>query len=250
MGALKGKRALITGGSRGIGRAIAVAYAAEGADVAFTWSSGARQAEETASLAAAAGGQAKGYRADAADEAQILALFEALDARWGGLDVLVNNAGVILEKPLAQTTAGDFDWLMDINLRGTFLTGREALRRMSRQDGGGRVINVSSDLGFLGREQFSVYSASKGAVNALTKAWAREFAPKILVNAIAPGPISTDMLDIENMSAEWRAKEEDIPLARVGRPEEVCGLAVFLAGPGASFITGQIIGPNGGSVMP
>jgi 3-oxoacyl-[acyl-carrier protein] reductase len=105
-------------------------------------------------------------------------------------------------------------------------------------------------LGYLGREQFSVYCASKGAILALTKSWAREFAPAILVNGIAPGPIDTDMLDVANMSPEWRAKEEQIPLARIGRPEEVASVAVFLAGPAASFLTGQTIGPNGGSVMP
>ena len=121
---------------------------------------------------------------------------------------------------------------------------------MVNQGSGGRVINIASDLAYLGREQFSVYCASKAAVLSLTKSWAREFAPNILVNSICPGPIDTDMLNLENMSPEWRAKESDIPLKRIGQPEEISELAVFLAGPGSTFITGQGIGVNGGSVMP
>ena len=139
---------------------------------------------------------------------------------------------------------------MNINLRGTFMVGREAIRPMVKGNGGGRVINVASDLAYLGREQFSAYCASKAAIIALTKSWAKEFAPRVLVNALCPGPVDTDMLDIENMSPEWRKKEEDIPLQRIGQPEEIAGLAVFLAGPSATFITGQGFGVNGGSIMP
>ena len=105
-------------------------------------------------------------------------------------------------------------------------------------------------MSFIGRESFSVYSASKGAINALTKSWSLEFAPKILVNGIAPGPIDTDMLDLKNMSPEWRKKEEMIPLRRIGNPNEVASLAVYLSSDNSSFITGQIYGVNGGSVMP
>jgi 3-oxoacyl-[acyl-carrier protein] reductase len=250
MGVLQGRRALVTGASRGIGRAIAEAFAAEGAGVVLNYHSGAAEAEEAVSAIAAKGGTAIALKANVADEEAAGMLVSETVAQLGGIDILVNNAGVLLEKPLLETTAADFDWLMTINLRGTFLVGREALRQMVRQGAGGRVINVSSDLGFLGRETYSVYCASKGAINALTKAWAREFAPDILVNAIAPGPVDTDMLDLANMSPEWREKEEDIPLRRVGAPEEISALAVFLAGPGASFMTGQIVGANGGSVMP
>jgi 3-oxoacyl-[acyl-carrier protein] reductase len=248
-GSLDGLKALVTGASRGIGRAIAVALAAEGAHVCIAYNAHGAEAAAVVAEIVAAGGRAFALPCDVADEAQVKALFAEAVPRLGGLDLAVNNAGVILEKPLLDTTAEDFDWLMGINLRGTFLVGREALREMSAR-GQGRVINVASDLGYLGREQFSVYCASKGAILALTKSWAREFAPAILVNGIAPGPIDTDMLDVANMSPEWRAKEEQIPLARIGRPEEVASVAVFLAGPGASFLTGQTIGPNGGSVMP
>ena len=250
MGALEGKRALVTGASRGIGRAIAEAFAAEGAGVVLNYNRGATEAEAAAHAIAARGGPAYAVKADVSDEAQAEMLVSETVERLGGIDILVNNAGVLLEKPLLETTGADFDWLMNINLRGNFLVGREAIRRMVHQGSGGRVINVSSDLGFVGRETYSVYCASKGAINVMTKAWAREFAPDILVNAIAPGPVDTDMLDLNSMSPEWREKEEDIPLRRVGRPEEIAALAVFMAGPGASFMTGQIVGANGGSAMP
>ena len=249
MRSLEGKRALVTGGSRGIGRAIARAFAAEGAHVAVTYNAHGAEAAEAVSEIVGAGGRAFALPADVANEAQVKALFAEAVPRLGGLDILVNNAGVILERPLLQTTAAEFDWLMGVNLRGVFLVGREGIREMAGK-GGGRVINVASDLGFFGREQYSVYSASKAAVLTLTRSWAREFGPAILVNSIAPGPIDTDMLGLANMSPEWRAKEEQIPLARVGRPEEVAAAAVFLAGPGATYVTGQAIGPNGGSVMP
>ncbi len=247
-GQLQGKLALVTGGSRGIGRAIVEAFAAEGARVVFAYRTSQDAAEAIVSTIQGAGGEAHAIKADLSDEVEILRLFEYVDA-LGPLHILVNSAGVILEKPLLETTADDFEWLMNVNLRGLFLCGREGLRRMAGRDG--RLINVTSDLSFSGREQFSVYCASKGAINALTKSWAREFAPDVLVNGIAPGPIDTDMLKREHMSPQWRLKEEELTaLKRIGKPQEVSTVAVFLAGAGASYLTGQIIGPNGGSVMP
>jgi len=246
-GLLDGNRALVTGASRGIGRAIARALAVEGAEVAVGYGASPDKAAETV---AAMAGRGFAVHLDVSDEASIEAGFAEALGRLGGLDILVANAGVILEKPLLQTTAEELDWILGVNLRGVFLTGRAGIAAMVRQGTGGRVINVASDLGFAGREDFSAYCASKAGVLALTRAWARELAPEILVNAIAPGPIDTDMLGPEAMSPEWREKEARIPLARIGRPEEVAAVAVFLAGPGASFMTGQAIGPNGGSVMP
>jgi 3-oxoacyl-[acyl-carrier protein] reductase len=246
---LSGKVALVTGGARGIGAAIAKALAAEGAAVAITYHEHGAEASSVVADVVAAGGRIGAIKADVASEEDAALSVRETIARFGALDILVNNAGVILEKPLLETTAGDFDWLMSINLRGTFMTGREAIRHMASV-GNGRVINIASDLGYFGREQFSVYCASKAAILNLTKSWAKEFAPSILVNAIAPGPIDTDMLDLANMSPEWRKKEEMIPMARIGRVEEVAAAAIFLAGPGASFITGQTLDPNGGSVMP
>jgi 3-oxoacyl-[acyl-carrier protein] reductase len=249
-GQLAGRRALVTGASRGIGRAIARAFATEGARVAVGYGASPAKADETVSSITVAGGRAFPVHLDVSDEANIIAGFAKAAEGLGGLDILVNNAGVILEKPLLETTAADYDWLMGINLRGVFLVGREALRIMHEQDSDGRVINVASDLGYFGRENFSAYCASKAGVLSLTRAWAKEFGPKVLINAIAPGPIDTDMLGPAVMSAEWRAKESQIPLERVGQPEEVAAVAVFLAGPGASFMTGQTVDPNGGSVMP
>jgi 3-oxoacyl-[acyl-carrier protein] reductase len=247
MGTLEGKRALVTGGASGIGKAIATAFAAEGAHVAI-----ADRAEDAAELVAAAieaeGGKAFAVAADVSDEAQVLALFKTALPKLGGLDILVNNAGIVIEKPLLETTAADFDRLMGVNLRGVFLVGREALRAMVEQKSG-RVINIASELAYLGRETFSVYCASKGGVLSMTRSWAREFAPDILVNAIAPGPTDTPMLGPESTSAEMLAKESENPLGRIGRPEEIAAAAVFLAGPGATFMTGQCLSPNGGAVM-
>jgi 3-oxoacyl-[acyl-carrier protein] reductase len=247
-GTLAGRRALVTGGASGIGRAIALAFAAEGARVALADRAPDETIVAVAAEIRAAGAEAVPVRADVAEEAQVLALFEAIAGRLGGLDILVNNAGILIEKPLLETTAAEFDRLIGVNLRGAFLVGREALRIMVAQ-GAGRVINIASELAYLGRENCSVYCASKGGILSMTRAWAREFAPGILVNAIAPGPTDTPMLGAEFTSPETLAKETKIPLGRLGRPEEIAAAAVFLAGPGATFMTGQCLSPNGGAVM-
>lgn len=248
IGSLAGKRALVTGGASGIGRAIAVAFAAEGARVAVVDRAPAADVEAAVAEIAGHGGRALAVQADVADEAQVLSMIETVRARLGGLDVLVNNAGILIEKPLLETSADDFDRLIGTNLRGTFLVGREALRLMVEQ-GTGRVINIASELAYLGRENCSIYCASKGGVLSLTRSWAREFAPGILVNAIAPGPTDTPMLGAEHTSPETLAKESQNPLGRIGRPEEIASAAVFLAGPGATFMTGQCLSPNGGAAM-
>lgn len=245
-GSLGGRRALVTGGASGIGRAIALAFAAEGARVAIA--DRAPQEKIEAVAAEIGAGEALAVHADVAEEAQVLALLGAVSGRFGGLDILVNNAGILIEKPLLETTAEDFDRLIGVNLRGAFLVGREALRVMVRH-GQGRVINIASELAYLGRENCSVYCASKGGILSMTRAWAREFAPDILVNTIAPGPTDTSMLGAGFTSPETLAKEAQNPLGRIGRPEEIASAAVFLAGPGAAFMTGQCISPNGGAVM-
>ena len=247
---LAGKTALVTGASRGIGRAIAIALAEAGANVMFTYNSSPKDAKETAAAITAHGQNTQAIKVDISDETAITSLFKGFDESNIAIDILVNNAGIIMEKSTVESSASDFDHVIGINLRGTFLTGREALKRMVMRGQGGRIINISSDLGFLGRESFALYAASKGAINALTKSWALEYAPHILVNAIAPGPVDTDMLDINNMTPEWREKEEQIPMERIGQPEEISGMAVYLASEYSSFVTGQIFGINGGSVMP
>jgi len=248
MGTLDGKRALVTGAASGIGKAIATAFAAEGAHVAIVDRAPKRTNDKVAASIAAKSGEAFAVQADIADEKQVLKVFKTVLKKLGGLDILVNNAGILIERPLLETSAADFDRLIGVNLRGAFLVGREALRVMTRQNSG-RVINITSELAYLGRENCSIYCASKGGVLSMTRSWAREFAPQILVNAIAPGPTDTPMLGPESTSAETLAKESENPLGRIGKPEEIAAAAVFLAGPGSTFMTGQCLSPNGGAVM-
>ncbi|MEM1047910.1 MAG: SDR family oxidoreductase [Pseudomonadota bacterium] len=232
---------LVTGAARGIGAACAAAFAKAGANVI---SADIRPPDDVAATRTDGAGTIRTLTCDVADEASVLALFSSIDR----LDCLVHCAGVIHEKPLLESSAADFDRVIAINLRGTFLVGREAIRKMTGR--GGRVILIASDLAYSGRETFSAYVASKHGVLGLARSWARECAPDILVNAVCPGPIDTAMLAAESMSPEWRARELDIPLARFGQPDEIARMALFLAGPGARYITGQGIGVNGGSVMP
>jgi 3-oxoacyl-[acyl-carrier protein] reductase len=247
-GILAGQRALVTGGASGIGRAAAVALAAEGAEVAIVDHADPAKSAAVVTAVEKAGGRAFALRTDVADEAQVLALFAEAMPRLGGLDILVNCAGILFEKPLLETTVAEFDRLIAVNLRGIFLVGREALRVMTRQRRG-RVINVASELAYLGCERMSVYCASKGAVLSLTRSWAREFAPDILVNAIAPGPTDTPMISTEYMDEATVSGSGNVPLRRLGRPEEIAAAAVFLANPANSYMTGQCLSPNGGAVM-
>lgn len=242
---LAGQRALVTGGASGIGQAIAIALAKHGATIAIA---DRADASGTVAAIAEAGGQASATTMDVADEGQVLALFAAELPRLGGLDLLYNCAGILLEKSLLDTTAAEFDRLVGVNLRGTFLMGREALRVMAKQRRG-RVVNIASELAYLGREQASIYCATKGAVLSLTRSWAREFGPHILVNAIAPGPIDTPMLNKAALTPEMLAKETANPLGRVGRPDEIVPAALLLADPANSYMTGQCLSPNGGAVM-
>jgi 3-oxoacyl-[acyl-carrier protein] reductase len=198
---------------------------------------------------AAMGRQCVAVAADVGDESQVSAAVRQTLRDLGGLDILVSCAGIILEKPLLETSADEFDRIVRVNLRGTFLMGRAGIAAMKQHGGGGRVINIASELAYLGRAEFSAYCATKAAILGLTRSWAREFAPDILVNTVAPGPVDTPMLAIESMSPEWREKETDIPLGRVGRPEEIASVIAFLAGPEATFVTGQTFSPNGGAVM-
>jgi len=244
---LQGKHALVTGAHRGIGAACAAVLAEAGARVACA---DIRMPDETVARIQASDPKRGhfGVMVDVSDQASVDGLYEALRQNMGGLDILVHCAGVIHEKPLLETPTEDFDRVIGINLRGTFLVGREAIRMMQGREG--RVIVTASDLAYQGRETFSPYVASKHGVMGLVRSWAKEFAPRILVNALCPGPIDTAMLGAEHMTPEWRARELDIPLARFGQPEEIAEMAVFLAGPQARYITGQGIGVNGGSVMP
>lgn len=241
-------RVLVTGAARGIGAACALAFAATGARLALA---DIREPRRTAEAARKLGAEVLAQACDVSDEAAVTALERSIGAAFGELDILVHCAGIIHEAPLLETPVADFDRVIAVNLRGSFLVGKMAIGLMrGTADTPPRVLMVASDMAYYGRETFSPYVASKHAVLGLVRSWAREFAPRILVNAICPGPIDTDMLGTGNMSADWRARELAIPLARFGRPEEVASLATFLAGDGGRFFTGQGIGINGGSVMP
>lgn len=162
------------------------------------------------------------------------------------VDVLVNNAGVLLESALADQKAADLDLMLAINLRAPFLVTQALLPLM---EDGGRIINTASELGYLGRQNLSAYAATKGGVLTMTRSWARELAPRILVNAVAPGPVETPLLSFDRMTPEEQAVETANPLGRIGQPAEIAQVVSFLASPDTSFITGQCFSVDGGAAM-
>ncbi len=179
----------------------------------------------------------------------MLALFADINRSEARLDITVNCAGIQLIRPLLETTVTDLDNIIATNLKGTFLIGRESARVMQRQPPGGRIINIASELAYTGRAKYSAYCASKGAILSLTRSWARELAPHIRVNSVAPGPTDTQMVSLESLTPEELKEESNVPLGRIAKPEEIAATVVFLAGPGATYFTGQCISPNGGAVM-
>jgi 3-oxoacyl-[acyl-carrier protein] reductase len=247
---LQGRTALVTGAATGIGRATALLFAQAGARVIVNhW----RQADEAQSLVAqiaSAGGDARAFDADVSNAAAVQAMADAV----GVVDVLVNNAGIIQEKAFLDTTEADWDRMLSVDLKAVFLVCRAFIPGMlanAQGQGQGSIVNIASDLGLLGRERYAPYCAAKAGVIGLTKSLAREFAPqRIRVNAIAPGPVATAMVSLENMSAEWIEKELAIPQHRLGAPREIAATALFLASDLSGFYTGQVLGPNGGSAMP
>ncbi len=245
---LSGRTALVTGAATGIGRATALALGEAGADVVINHLGRAEDAAEVVRELELAGGKALAVEADVSDAAQVARLIEEAEAHFGAVDVLVNNAGILLEKPFLEMTEEDWDLVLNTDLKSVFLCCRATLPGML-QRGGGCIINVASELGYLGRAGYAAYTTAKGGVITLTRSLAREFAPTVRVNAIAPGPVATDMLDPSVMSPEMIEKEADIPLGRVGRPEEIAATAVFLASEQASFYCGQVLSPNGGALM-
>jgi 3-oxoacyl-[acyl-carrier protein] reductase len=245
---LRGRTALITGAASGIGRATALLFAHAGAAVVVNYLDRAQEAQGVVRDITSTGGTAWTAEADVSDAGAIGAMMAQL-LSVGPIDILVNNAGIIQEKPFLQTTETEWDRMLDTDLKSVFLMCHAVLPGMVAQ-GKGVVVNMASDLGLLGRARFAPYCAAKAGVIGLTRALAREFAPAVRVNAIAPGPVETAMVSLESMSAETIELELAIPQHRFAKPEEIAATALFLASDLSRFYCGQVLGPNGGSVMP
>ncbi len=233
MTTLAGKRALVTGAASGIGAATMAAMEEAGAlvvglDRKFN------------------GGNQRLVHVDVTDEISVARALKQASEVAGRFDVLVNAAGIYEESTLRELDIRDYQRIFDVNVRGTILVTKAAL---SYLDPGARIINIASELAFLGRAGASVYAASKGAILSLTRSWARELAPKILVNAVAPGPTDTPLLNFGALNADQKALELANPLGRIAQPEEIAHTILFLASPQATFVTGQCFSVDGGSAM-
>jgi 3-oxoacyl-[acyl-carrier protein] reductase len=250
MGELEGKIAVVTGASRGIGRAIAVALGARGAKVVINYASNEAAANDAAAAVAAAGGNAVTKRFDVADAAAVDAAFKEIVAAEGGLHILVNNAGVAVNTLVLGAKDADWQRALAINLNGTFHCCRAALRALMKAREAGRIINITSITGEMGSAGQAPYVAAKAGVIGLTKTLAREYASRgITVNAVSPGYIETDMTATELPEARRAELLKAIPLGRVGAPEEVAAAVAYLAGPGAAYVTGHVLRVNGGLFM-
>lgn len=241
--------ALVTGGSRGIGRAICVKLASCGMDIVFNYQSGSEAAEETVKLCEAKNVRVLAVKADISrsDECQML-IEKAVEFFGGRIDVLVNNAGITRDNLLGRMKDEDLDAVLDVNLKGTFYMMRGVSKYMLKNRYG-RIINMSSVVGVMGNAGQVNYSASKAAVIGMTKSLAREVASRhITVNAVAPGMIETDMTAVINDSAREKIMES-IPFKEMGKPEDIAETVAFLAGDGAKYITGQVLCVDGGMAI-
>ncbi|MBX3508817.1 MAG: SDR family oxidoreductase [Parvibaculum sp.] len=234
MRSFEDRRVIVTGAASGIGKAIAKAFAGAGAKVIGL------------DLKTQRGGGFDIIAADVTDEGAVTTGMAQAVAALGRIDILVNCAGIEIQSRIDSLETSALDRMLAVNLRGPILVMRAALPHLAPD---ARVVNIASELAFLGRAGSSVYAATKGAMLSLTRSWAREFAPGILVNAVAPGPVDTPLLDFENMDPALKALETSNPLGRIGRPEEIAGAVLFLSSPEAGFITGQCIGVDGGAAM-
>ena len=241
---LSGHTALVTGSTRGIGRAIAESLAKAGARAAVVGRDASR-AEEAAS---AIGGDARGYACDVGDPASVAGLIDRVEKDCGAVDILVNNAGITRDNILFRLKDDDWDAVLNANLRGAFVAMRAASRGMMKRRWG-RIINIASVVGLVGNKGQSNYAASKAGLIGLTKSVAKELASRnILANVVAPGFIDTDMT--ASMTPEARATlAQQIPLERLGTPADIAGLVTFLASEHAAYITGQVLVVDGGMVM-
>jgi 3-oxoacyl-[acyl-carrier protein] reductase len=241
---LKGKVAIVTGGSRGIGRAISQHLAAAGAAVIVNYAGNEAAARETIGLVEKGGGTASAVRADVGQPAEIRRLFDEAIERHDRVDILVNNAGVVLYKLVKDTTEEDFDRIFKVNVRGLFFALKEAATRLAE---GGRVINFSSTTTRVMLPTYATYSASKAAVEQLTRVFAKEMGPRrITVNAVLPGPVNTELFH-EGKTPEVVARLAALSaFNRIGEPEDIARVVAFLATDEAGWISGQCLGVNGG----
>ena len=243
---LQGKTAVITGASRGIGKAIALALAEEGAEVVVNYASSPEKAQEVVSLIKNSGEAAYALQANIADESSTNEFIDKVLAKSGKIDVLINNAGITRDGLLMRMKTPDWNSVIELNLNGVFFTTKAVSRSMLKQKKG-RIINITSVVGLIGNAGQSNYAAAKAGVVGLTKSTAKEFASRgITVNAVAPGFIETDMT--KDLKADGIL--QSIPLGKFGKPEDIAGTVRFLAAdPSAAYITGQVIQVDGGMVM-
>lgn len=246
---LRGRRVLVTGGSRGIGAACCRLFARAGASVLVQYlASDSRAGAILQELRRISDAPHFVLRCDVTDGTQVELLFDAVEARWGGLDCLVNNAGVWVHDPLAQLQPERLQATLAVNVIGPFLCARYAIPLLVGSEDAA-IVNISSTAGQRGEAYYSAYAASKGALISATKSWSSELAPEIRVNAVAPGWVDTDMTS-ETLSGSYREQVvASIPLRRIATPEEIAAPVVFLASPLARHITGEILNVNGGSVL-
>jgi len=245
---LKGKIAVVTGGSRGIGRAIALSLAQKGANVVVNYTSNAEKANEVVSLIENMGSKALAIKADISNPNDVQELVKEVEKHFSSIDILVNNAGITKDSLLIRMKDEDWESVINTNLKGTYLCTKYIGKKMMKQRFG-KIVNIASVVGIMGNAGQSNYSASKAGVIGFTKSIAKEFSSRgINVNAIAPGFIETDMTDrlpeevVNNYS-------KNIPLGRLGTPQDIANLVVFLCSEESSYITGQVINVDGGMVM-